>query len=496
MRSTPKTLIVRSKKTELSVWVCIPADAWSPLPRLGEGFGERVEHTFWVKLGLFRYILSYPNVGLPCDINTFLPYTFLMDTSKLPSDMVDRQRSRSVPRNSRSYQVSRTPRVSSRHFHLVIPNLTQYTSFQALLKLKGDTLLRLRQRQRHLQYWSIAVQTHPTTGVPHLDILILYRQSVRKTLNHYDYLGKHGHLNRYRTLTEAILRYGRKQDVSPLTNLPEDVTHILQARTYRAQPHVLLRQAMLRDPFHFEPIAWLKRQGLMADTYRTSTWQRLFALLHREQQVQCNRLLHQRPGFVPLTRSWIQKRLTPSQLILYDSWPGYQVIVDHLNGVITHGSRRPFKTRQLLIVGPAGTGKTSLISEPGHVRTQPTVQDLTSTYHMGMRHWFPKYQSGVYRVILWDQFKLTAYPYDTLLKFLQGSPMDLPYHGGATKKTDNPLIFMTSNMTLQQHICHKFTALSDRALARQNLAARITQVIIPRGLNLFLLRRLIAPQGS
>lgn len=44
-------------------------------------------------------------------------------------------------------------------------------------------------------------------------------------------------------------------------------------------------------------------------------------------------------------------------------------------------------------------------------------------------------------------------PYGQLLNVLEGEPTDLPYKGGSTLKRDNQLIFMTSNMTLEQHIC-------------------------------------------
>jgi hypothetical protein len=387
-------------------------------------------------------------------------------------------------------RASIAPQVAGRYFRLVIPDLRQYLDPEALLALKGDTLNLLLQRQgQALQYYKVATQTHPTTGVPHLDILLLYRRSVRKSLNRFDYLVKHGDLTRYRRLNQAILSYGDKQDGSPLTNMPPEASVVLLTKEVESDPYQVLRTEMLRDPFHFDPHSWVRANNLDGALSRTN-WSKAVSLIRHQQQAECNRILHDKPGFRPIDRALLESRLTSQQLRLFDSWPGYQVIVDHLNQVVTHGCRRPFKTRNLLLVGPASIGKTSLVSQPGHDRS-PTVQDLTSVYHMGMRHWFPKYLSGTYRLILWDQFKLTSYPYDLLLKLLQGSPVDLPYHGGATKKDDNPLVFMTSNVPLQRHIRLKFTAEQDRQRARQNLAARITQVIVPPGVDLFLLRSLI-----
>ena len=112
---------------------------------------------------------------------------------------------------------------------------------------------------------------------------------------------------------------------------------------------------------------------------------------------------------------------------------------------------------------------------------------------MGMKHWFPKYKPYTYGVVLWDQFKLTAYSYDLVLRFLQGSPVDLPYHGGATKKDDNPLVIMTSNLSLDRHIAIKFTDPSDRLVAKNNLAPRITVLHVPEDKPLHMLRKLLHP---
>ena len=384
-------------------------------------------------------------------------------------------------------------RFKSRYFRLVIPNLIQYSSFQDLYRLKGDVLVALRQRQIYLQYYSIAVQIHPTTGIAHLDILLLYEKSVLKSFNRFDYLIKHGNLTRYRNLNQAILQYGRKQDSSPLSNLPQDLTIVLQSNSIRSEPHVLLRQAMLQDPFHFQPLLWLKKRGLMANLY-LAPWQKTLTLLKRQQQVECNRILTEKFRFQLITPALIEQKLNSAQKELYyGPWNGYRRIVDYLNQIVIYGTKRPFKSKHLLITGPAGIGKTSLISQPNNQAQRIPLQQLVSTYYMGMRHWFPKYQDGVYKLIFWNQMKLTSYSYDFLLKFLEGSPVDLPYHGGATKKADNQLIYMTSNLSLQRHIQLKFWNHQDRESARQNLSKRIEQIKVPPGYNLFLLQRLIVP---
>ena len=111
---------------------------------------------------------------------------------------------------------------------------------------------------------------------------------------------------------------------------------------------------------------------------------------------------------------------------------------------------------------------------------------------MDTSNWFPKYRDGVYPLFFWDEFKLKGgMTHTDLLKFLQGSPMDLQYKGGSSLKMDNPLIIMTSNMSLNKHITLKFKDPYQLGLAKQNLGIRIHQVLIPPKLDLFILLKLI-----
>ena len=396
-------------------------------------------------------------------------------TTKYKSD----QQRRSAKR------ASIAPRLTGRYFRLVVPDLRQYTSPQALLRLKGDTLNLLLDRQgQALQYYKVAVQTHPTTGVPHLDILLLYRRSVQKSLNRFDYLVKHGDLTRYRRLNQAILSYGDKQDPNPLTNMPRAVSLVLRAKEVELDPYQVLRTQMLRDPFHFDALGWIRANNLDGAFSRTN-WSKAISLVRHMQQAECNRILHDKPGFGLIDRDLILRVLTDRQYRIYTrNCTIFSKIVQKLNEIVRYGCHRPFKTRQLLLVSPPDCGKTSLALR---------VKRFVSVYHMGVRNWFPAYRSDVYRMILWDEFNLRAMPYPDLLKFLQGLQMDLQYKGGSTLRTDNQLILMTSNLTLTEHIQSRFRAPESRAHAQANLRARIEQVILPPGVDLFLLQKLIVP---
>ena len=337
-----------------------------------------------------------------------------------------------------------------------------------------------------LQYYKVAVQTHPTTGVPHLDILLLYKGSRLMGLTRFRYLIKPGHLISYKKLNQAILDYGNKQDPSPLTNFT-DHDHILKVNAIKQSPYDVMKVQMKKDPFCFNVHKWAAQSGLDS-ALSTTSWGKHTAFLRNQQQVYCGQLLHDKPGFKYITSDLVKEVWSEQEFQFYLKTIGmftvYNNVISKLNQVLTYGFNRPHKSKQLLIVGVPNTGKTSLALK---------IRQFTSVYFMGVHNWFPSYKPEVYRMILWNQFNLRTMPYPELLNLLEGVPMDLQYKGGSVLKTDNQLIYMTSNMTLQQHICARFSSEQARQLARANLRARIDQIILPEGIDLFSLIKVIKP---
>ena len=251
---------------------------------------------------------------------------------------------------------------------------------------------------------------------------------------------------------------------------------------------------MLKDPLNFNFQEYVRIKDLY---YLIPGYSTVKSKLKDSQMAAANLQLKSKPGFRFISRELIQSQLSTQELQVYDSWKGYQTIIDHLNIMITQKGSRQMKTPNLLITGPPSIGKTSLFSNPNHRSDKRCVQDFCSVYPMGMAHWFPKYQSGVYHMILWNQAKLTSYSYDTILKFLEGSYLDLPNKGSVSRKVDNPLIVMTSNLTLDQMIYQKFHYSKDfLSMARSNLAVRVQNVVVPQNYDLFLLQKLLVPSSS
>ena len=385
-------------------------------------------------------------------------------------------------------------KLKSKNWRIVIPHLNQYkdASPEALQQLKFQTLQRIlsKEKKYNLQHHCIALERHQN-GIPHLDILLIYPKSVPHTLTHFDYILKHGDITTYRQLNQAILDYGKKEDPSPLSNLPENSSQIINIQLLQKDSYSYLYDRMKQDPLHFNLQQYVQKHQL---SKHVSNYSSIKTKLKDMQMAAANLKLKTKPGFKFISRHLIQSILTLEELKVYDSWKGYQTIVDHLNIMITEKGCRQLKTLNLLITGPPSIGKTSLFTNPNHKPDKRCVQDFCSVYPMGMAHWFPRYQSGVYHMILWNEAKLTSYNYDTILKLLEGSYMDLPNKGSVSRKVDNPLVVMTSNLTLEQMIQQKFHYSKDYiSMARSNLAVRVQNVVVPKGHNLFLLQKLLIP---
>ena len=301
------------------------------------------------------------------------------------------------------------------------------------------------------------------------------------TPSRYDYIIKHGNLTRYSKLNEAILSYNFKEDKSPIRNFDISKSLIKYHASNKKSLYKILETAMLENPFTFNANEWILENKIRGEMIMTS-WQSIVKAVTIEQETVCNNLLRNKPGIQLITPELISSKLTPEELKVYNSWSGYQVIIDHINQIPTYGTRRPHKTKQLLIVGPPNTGKTTLALE---------IEKYVAVYYKDVTNWFPKYRSHVYEMILWNEFGLRSMKYQKLLNLLEGVKLDLEYKGGSTLKIDSQLMFMTSNMSLNRHIQHRFRNPQDRRDSRLNLRARITEVILPPNHNLFFLTKVI-----
>ena len=348
-----------------------------------------------------------------------------------------------------------------------------------------DKLLASKTAKKGIRYYSLAIESH-ADGNPHLDLLLIFEKQIELGPTELDFLcQKHGDLTRYRTLNQAIVQYGNKED-TPLSNCPE-AQQVLDKQAITKDPYVFLREHMLKEPYTFNIAEFAQQNNY--DSLITG-WSSLKTKLKDIQEATCNLHLKNKPGIQRITKELIRRELTPLEQEEFYSWHGYQQIVDFLNQIPTYGSRRPTHTQNLFIHGRPRTGKTSLIE---------AIQRSTSVYPVGTQNWFPKFQNHTYKLMFWDECRLSMMTWEQMLILLDGRPYDLPFKGGSTLKYDNQLWIMTSNKSVRQHLKQKHSFLKEdfdnpleQNVIETSFRKRVREITIPDGYDLFILIKLIS----
>ena len=367
--------------------------------------------------------------------------------------------------------------------------LTKQTLANYLLKQNKND------RKLHPEKYLICQEMYDS-GEPHFHAILIYpKRKEIKIQDYFDYLGIHPNIQVMRNM-KAALEYVYKEDPHPITNM-----NILQQRRIAkakdtSSLYQFLREQMMKDPLNFDPSRFCYQNNIDKQIYKAN-YTKALNLLKLIQKVASNDYLQNKPGFKQIDRSLIEQRLSPIQLKTYDSWSGYQTIVNYLNIMNAQKGRRQQKSMNLLITGAPSTGKSALVWQKDPLPGRSSIVNHCSVYPMGMKDWFPDYKSDVYHCIYWNEASLTNYSYEVILQLLDGNPVMLPSKGGGHKKVDNPLVIMTSNMTLNQMISKKFNySKKFQEMARKTLAVRVQNVIIPKNYNLFLLQKLMVPVTS
>ena len=356
-------------------------------------------------------------------------------------------------------------------------------------------------KKKTSKFYKLAIETH-ASGRWHVDLLFTFNIHTKISPTALDFLcEKHGDLTKYSKVNSAILAYGDKEDV-PLTNMSkEDEGTLAMEYLLKTDPISYFLPIVREDPWGFDFDNYVSQHEIARFIKNYGT---VRLICQRDAVSVINARYEKKVGIAFIDRALVESSLTEQELKIYDSWSGYQTIVDALNFntiVFTDPRyldstykkpRRPIKSFNLLITGPANVGKTSLF-DPWSPESN-TLRTYCSVYGMS-KEWFPSYKSFVYQLVYWDEMTFTGHSYPLLLQFLGGSICDLPVKGSNVLRFDNPLLIGSSNLTLYELIDAKFYRKKDREMAYHNMEARVKNVVIPEGYTLFLLQKLFHPRG-
>ena len=346
------------------------------------------------------------------------------------------------------------------------------------------------------------------SGEPHFHAILIYpkRKQIRNP-DFYDFLDIHPNIQTMRNL-KAALEYVSKEDPHPYTNMDLEHQKIVAKAKDTSSLYELLQLQMLKNPLTFNVDQYCAANGIFKHIYKAN-YSKALNLIKRAQPAYARLLLTQKPGIKLITPELISSRLEPEEITQFYSDPCYQKIVDHINQIHMYPNRdaatmAPSKTPHLLLVGDSSIGKSALVDHRANQKyPYPGLMHYYATYHLSIgQKFFPPYRSFDYQLVRWNQFTIDSdlFPkkgYNRLLDYLEGAPSALPQKGHPpVQRQDNPKHILTSNRTLQEHICKTFTSRQARDLSRRNLGTRIDCVVIPLGKNIHFLRKLFVSNFS
>lgn len=201
----------------------------------------------------------------------------------------------------------------------------------------------------------------------------------------------------------------------------------------------------------------LRMQGIVQDAERT-----------------CG--IRAKKGLLEITREMIVSSLEDHELAEFDGFQGYQTIIDHINDITRYGYHQPQHSdkRVLLMVGHTGIGKTRLLSR---------IEDVVPTYRFPLENWHPKYQDGLYRLILWDEPRWSIRHLQSYLLMFDGQPVDWPVKGSHVVREDHQKIIILSNNRLDElkaqmrGLRRQESAAIDRRVDEVNLEDRDLEIV-------------------
>ena len=220
--------------------------------------------------------------------------------------------------------------LKGRHFFLTVPH------FEGSLNDVKEALKTHQTEWEFLRY-AMVKETH-TNDVDkgtHLHLYVGFPRPCRVKLDRFDYLGKHGKLERVRSYA-SVLKYMTKEN-RPMANF--DYIEDIMRNDFPRAVEILLSQGL-----HIRQI-----YKTYSPTVAKKNWSGyLRFLMYQEDTKKFNYELN-KSGIRLITPELVKARLSDSEYQLYQSDSIYDRIVNSINDIVRYGSNRPHKARALFL---------------------------------------------------------------------------------------------------------------------------------------------------
>ena len=321
--------------------------------------------------------------------------------------------------------------IRAKHFFLTIPHFDKLEESYQLLELKSKELL--------IDKIAVVLETH-TADVnkgKHLHVFVTFTKRREISLKFFDFLGKHGKLERVRSL-EAVLQYMNKENECK-TNFDVWLPLLNNSATFTRTVVLMLDQGWTEGDLLLDYAQVVTGNKPWSAAFNLAS-KRDVEKLDRKNKSEMTRMR-------VITPELISARLTPQERKTFYANPNFQRLIDFVNKLLKYGNMHPYKECCLAIVGKPSIGKSTVIR---------ALSKHFITYNFPLDGWHTKYTNGINELIVWNEWDIRLISRSDLLLFTEGEIVDLKVKYTKAVKKDRPLIVLTSNETWNNQVRRRY----------------------------------------
>lgn len=354
--------------------------------------------------------------------------------------------------------------IRGRNFFLTIPH------FDCL----EETYQKLESQAKEfkIEHFAVVKEPHQNDDF-HLHVFVSFTNPREIGANYFDWLGKHGHLERVRNI-EAVLSY-------------MDKTHELKANFDIWEK--FLTKNFTRTVIQMIAKGW-DQEGIMlayADKIPgNKPWHSAFRLAIRYEEAKAVvQAKAEKVRYREITPALIEQQLDEKELQTFYSDTQFQTFVNFVNNCLKYGNMHPYKECCVAIVGQPSIGKSTVAR---------ALARGFATYNFPLDGWHSQYRNGIYELIVWNEWDIRLIGRSDLLLFTEGEIVDLKVKYTKAIKKDRPLILLTSNYHYLKQVRRKFAYDPEqRNIVSKALAVRIVELDF-RDQPIWFLTKLLVPE--
>ena len=297
-----------------------------------------------------------------------------------------------------------------------------------------------------LQDYAVVLETHTKNESKgkHLHIYIEFEKQREISPNHFDFLGKHGNLQKVKSEIATLQYMQKENDIIASFDVIERL--IAKAKTANEIKKIIFDLIVFRD---WQPSQINNKFGNrvtqinILQLFKIAKQAKIdLAEQSRFEWMKSNRIRK-------ITPELISKRLTSDELVIYNTFPIYQKLIDVVNRLLVKGNNHDYKQCTIALVGEPSIGKSTFANQ---------LAKHFSTYFFPLDNWHQgEYINGIYELWVWHEWDFRIISKSDFLLLTEGEKCDLRVKFAKTVKTDRPLLILTSNEKFEDQCKEKFS---------------------------------------